>query len=167
MASVSKDGTVLLWDVASWCRGGTERRTIGREDLPRLWTDLAHENADRAYRAIWTLADNSQNAVSLIRQHLHPISPVEPRRLDRLIFDLDNNHFAVRNRAAEELENLAELAEPSLKKVTGDKPSLEKRQRAERCWRRANSWQDRWSDCANVGRLKPWKRPVRRMHVDY
>jgi hypothetical protein len=48
-----------------------------------------------------------------------------------LIADLDSNQFPVRDKATQELEKLAELAHPALKKALAGNPSLEMRQRIE------------------------------------
>jgi hypothetical protein len=45
--------------------------------------------------------------------------------------DLDNDSFAVRNKAVDELEGLGELAYPALEKVLERKPSLEVRKRVD------------------------------------
>lgn len=137
VASAGKDCSVLLWDVASWGRGGEEARAVREKDWPKLWDDLANEDANHAYRAIWTLVDHPQQAARFLRERLHPVPAVDLNRLDRLIADLDSDRFPIRRRATEELEKLAELAETSLRKALDKKPSLEMRQRIERLLQRS------------------------------
>jgi hypothetical protein len=52
--------------------------------------------------------------------------------LAQLIADLDDNRFAVRQRASAELAKLGELAGPALEQVLKDRPSLEVQNRVER-----------------------------------
>src|SRR5207302_1795978 len=51
---------------------------------------------------------------------------------DRLLAELGSSRFAVREKAARELENLAEAAYPALRAVLAGSPALEVRRRVER-----------------------------------
>ena len=66
-------------------------------------------------------------AVPFLAQRLRPVPRVEEERLTRLIADLDSPRFGVRSRAAKELEQLGELAEPGLRKALASKPTPETR----------------------------------------
>jgi hypothetical protein len=96
-----------------------------------LWQTLAGDNAAEAYRAMWSLADAPSQTVVWVREHLPPIAPVERRRLERLIAELDSDTFSTRSQASEELEHLGELAVPALRDALAAKPSLECRQHCE------------------------------------
>src|SRR5208283_277956 len=52
-------------------------------------------------------------------------------KLEQLVAGLDSEEFAVRQKSADELEKLGELAELALKKLLEGKPALETRQRAD------------------------------------
>jgi hypothetical protein len=65
-----------------------------------------------------------------------------PARL-RLIAELDNNRFAVREQAATELENLGERATAMCRKALEGAPSLELRHRLEKMLKKQE--QERWS----------------------
>ena len=54
-----------------------------------------------------------------------------PDRIAKLIGDLDNDQFATRQKAAEELEKLGELAEPALRKRSGGQVQLDLRRQIE------------------------------------
>ena len=56
LASSSPDATVLIWDVAGLLRSPEAVSQPVAADLDRLWTDLASEDASRAYRAVLALA---------------------------------------------------------------------------------------------------------------
>jgi HEAT repeat protein len=88
-----------------------------------------------AQRAIWQLAAVPKESVPLLQERLSKLRD-KPRAdqaaVERLIADLDSDDFAVRDRAAAELEKLGEQAEPALRKALEGKPSVEVRSRAEK-----------------------------------
>src|SRR5262249_7828132 len=55
--------------------------------------------------------------------------PVDSKRLERLIADLDDQQFEVREQATRELAALAERAAPALRKALAGNPSPEVRRR--------------------------------------
>lgn len=57
------------------------------------------------------------------------MSTVDTRTISQLVADLDSDRFETRQHASEQLEKLAELAEPALHRALQDKPPLERRQR--------------------------------------
>src|SRR5262249_19679298 len=57
-------------------------------------------------------------------------------RVARLIADLDDDRFPVREAASRDLEQLAELAGPALRRALAERPSLELRRRVEGLLRR-------------------------------
>lgn len=56
----------------------------------------------------------------------------DSEKITRWIADLDNNQFAVREKATRELEKLGESAQPALRKALEDHPKSEARKRLER-----------------------------------
>jgi hypothetical protein len=67
----------------------------------------------------------------MLRVKVRPVAAVDSRRLARLVADLDDPEFRVRDRAAQELKDLGELAAPALQQVLTGQPSAEVRRRAE------------------------------------
>jgi hypothetical protein len=100
--------------------------------IESLWTDLAEDDVPRAARAMRLLAALPQQTVPLLHKRLQPVPATDAARITRLIADLDSDAFAVRERAAAELEKLGELAAPALEQVLEAKVSLEVRKRVER-----------------------------------
>jgi Tol biopolymer transport system component len=130
LAQGSEDITVLLWDVAGLPKDGrAQSAELSTNDLQKLWADLASDDAAGAYRAIRKLAAGSKESASFLRQQLRPVAPVDARTIARFVADLDSDHFETRQHATEQLEKLAELAEPVLRQALQDQPPLERRRR--------------------------------------
>jgi hypothetical protein len=96
------------------------------------WSDLADRDAAKAYRAIWALTKTPKETVTYIAAQLKPAAIPDPRRLERLIDDLNSKTFAVREKAQEELIKLGGLAESALTKRLKADASLETRRRIEK-----------------------------------
>jgi RNA polymerase sigma factor (sigma-70 family) len=122
--SVGRDTTALVWDVTG-LKAGTPVAT----DLGRLWEDLGDADAQRAHRAVWQLAARPTRTVPYLREHLFR---VDRQKLVRLVADLDNDRFTVREKAMRELGLLGDAAEPTLRAVLSGRPSLETRWGVER-----------------------------------
>jgi hypothetical protein len=129
LVSVSYDSTALVWDL-------TDRKL--RPSLPpnaamdSHWADLAGEDAQKAYQAIWTLATAPTQAISLLEKKLKPVRPIDRLQVQRLIAALDSDLFATRNEAFLQLEKLHDLADPALREALSRRPSLEVRRAVEK-----------------------------------
>ena len=124
LVSSGADSTALIWDVLAPPRGQAR-------PLEALWTDLAGEDAARAYDALSRLVALREKSVPFLSRHLAPVSQADPVRITRLLGELDSNRFASRQRATRELEQLGESAAPALVKTLGGQITLEMRQRVE------------------------------------
>jgi hypothetical protein len=132
LASGGTDRTAMIWDVTGRLTGSRPRPAgLTSEKLSALWSDLADADAARAYRAEQVLFGAGEVAVSFLRERLRPAAAVDAKRVDRLIADLDSEEFAAREKAARELEELGDAAEPALRRLLGNKPSAEASRRAE------------------------------------
>jgi WD40 repeat protein len=118
-----RDGTILVWNI-------TPNRPAGN-DPERLWTDLAADDARTAYRAVHALAASPTQTITYLKQHLQPVSELDPKRVAQWIADLDSEQFAVREAATKELAALGELVQPALRQALKGKPSAEVRKRLE------------------------------------
>jgi WD40 repeat protein len=134
LASSGIDTTVLVWDVASYIgRARPKPANLQPAELEALGTDLAGDDAARAYRAIATLSAAPEQAVPLVRKRLRPVTADDVQRLVRRIGDLDSDPFAVRQAAEEELtKNGAAGAEPALRQALAGNSAPEKRRRLEK-----------------------------------
>jgi WD40 repeat protein len=121
LASGSRDGTVLLWEVA-------ELLHFSPEELANLWEDLAG-TASAPRQAMGRLSLAPSDAVPFLKSKLGPIPPMDPQQIGRLVAELDSPKFAVRDKATRELEKAGFLARPELEKQLALRPSLEMRHR--------------------------------------
>lgn len=121
----SGDTTALVWDITGALQAGTVK-----PDLDSWWADLASDDAARACRAIGLLSTTPQS-VAFLKDRLRPAT-IDDRRTARCLANLESDQFTVREQATQELEELADLAEPAMRQVLAQKPSLEFRQRVER-----------------------------------
>jgi hypothetical protein len=130
IASGGGDSTILLWDFTGRIRDGRwHTKTWTPRELEKRWIDLASNAGPQAVQAIWDLVAGPEQAVSLVRQRIKPVEPVDAQQAERLIHDLDSEDFQTRIKATEELEKIVDGAEPVLRKKLAAKPSLEMKQR--------------------------------------
>ena len=107
--------------------------------------------------------------MTLLRERLQPIAEVKPQRIQQWIADLDSGGFAVRDRATKELERLAELAEPALRKALAKPPSLEVRLRLQRVLETVTAFTlspDRMRQVRGVEVLEAIGSPAARKHLE-
>jgi HEAT repeat protein len=132
LVSGSADTTLLFWDLASVVpqRKRTSEK-LGPERLRGLWGDLASPEAAPAYRAIRALLAHPDEAAPFLHQCLPKNNGdrPEPRVVARLIGDLDNDSFDVREKASAELALLGDRARPALQKALEGEFSPETRRR--------------------------------------
>jgi RNA polymerase sigma factor (sigma-70 family) len=100
-------------------------------DVKEYWSALAAEDVLQGHLAMRALAAAPRLTVPFLREHLRPATPFDPKRLARLIAELDDDEFGVRNRATTELTKIGEQAEAALRRVLEGKPTLEVRRRVE------------------------------------
>jgi RNA polymerase sigma factor (sigma-70 family) len=121
------DSTLLIWDVAVPLKEGK----LTADDMAKAWDDLAGADAPRAFRAQGSLASVPEATLALFQKQLKPVRPADPRRLQKLINDLESQQFSVRNAANKELEELGGLAAGALRQAQAKNSSLEMRRRIE------------------------------------
>jgi hypothetical protein len=124
LVSGSADTTALVWDVR-----GTLAPPPTPKELETLWNALGSDDAREGYRALRALTAAGDPGVDVLKAYLKPVPARDDDCIARLIRDLENDQFAVRARATEELERLADLAEPQLRHALKGEPALELRQR--------------------------------------
>lgn len=121
LATIS-DSSVCIWDLRLSRVLLSKQQELTAKILDELWSDLAAEDAALAYRAVWKLAAAPEKAVALLKERLKPV-PENEAHVRRLVRDLDNGVFAIRDKASQELAKMGRLAVGSLREAAGDKES--------------------------------------------
>ena len=98
-----------------------------------LWDALAAADGAAAYEAIRALAGRP-SAAALLHDRLNGVVATdafddEPKRVAKLIADLDSDDFTVREQASKALRNLGRFIVPSLRKALEAKPGDEVQRR--------------------------------------
>jgi RNA polymerase sigma factor (sigma-70 family) len=132
LASGGRDRVAMVWDVTGR-RTTTKPRPAGLtpEKFNALWNDLRDADAAKAFQAERALLGTGELVVPFLKDRLLPAASIDPERMDRLLTDLDSDKFAVREKAAREVEAMGDATEPALRKVLSGKPSSEVRRRVE------------------------------------
>jgi hypothetical protein len=122
------DGTALVWNLGSAQAAAND---LDAKALGGFWADLAGDDAGKAYRAVYALADAPARAIPLLAARLRPVAAVDPKHVATLIADLDSERFAVRDAATKELAKLGEQVHPALRRALEGEPTPELRKRVE------------------------------------
>jgi hypothetical protein len=91
------------------------------------WSELLEHDARRAHNAIRKLAGDPAKGVSFLRDLIEPATGPDAQRVAKLIADLGNARFAVREKAGRELDRLGEAAAPALREAAEKEASAEVR----------------------------------------
>lgn len=133
LASGNVDTSVILWDLTGLRHQERAPAVVRPADVPVLWQELQSSDAALAYRALWRLASAGEPTISHVTKHLQPVRAANAASVGRLLIDLNDSQYAVREKAARELETLGEAVVPYLRdKLAAPLPSLEVRRRLER-----------------------------------
>jgi hypothetical protein len=124
------DTTLTVWDLDA-----VERRALS-PITGDPWDQLASPDPKVGLAAVRQLAADPATALTLFRKRFAVPEPVELRRL---IADLDDPRFPVRDAASKELAAAADAAEPALRKAVETSGSAEVRERVRRILRRFES----------------------------
>jgi RNA polymerase sigma factor (sigma-70 family) len=127
------DGTLLVWDVTGRMKDGkfvAAELTAAERDA--AWSAVLDTDGAKVHQAIWALVAAPKQALPLLKGALKAPRSVDQKVLDRLIRDLDDDAFAVREKATRELEGIGEPAVDTLRKAMKESGSAEVRDRAER-----------------------------------
>jgi len=132
LATGSMDRTLLVWD-AGWpnIRKRVQSAAPVHPELKEHWANLTGPDAARAYASAWRLAAFPGQTVPILREHLKPVMDVDTRRIAQMIADLDSEHYAVRVKARQWLQQHDEVAETALREVLRTVPTLEVRRQVD------------------------------------
>jgi len=122
--------TANIWDVSRIT--GRQRQVAERSaaELKADWKDLAGDSV-AGYAALGRLVSSPERGVPFLEKQLQSAKPVDTKRIERLIADLNDGRFQIREKAAKELEALTDRAVPTLRKALAGGLSLEAKRRVE------------------------------------
>ena len=123
LATGGANTTVLVWALPP------AGLPLSRLDDSTAWRDLEETDASVAFRAVVHLSSHPSAAMRLFGARLKPRPPVDAKRIDQLIKELDDESYATRERASQELGEVGLLAKAALE-VAEKRGSLEVRHRA-------------------------------------
>jgi WD40 repeat protein len=129
LASRLRDGTFFIWDFSpeNW-KTPTELSAV---DLREAWESLASIDARDAYRTVWDLSACPNQAVPMLAERLKPVPVKEnmpvakPEQLRKLIGQLDDESFDVREAASAQLSHFGRQALEVLREALTESPSAE------------------------------------------
>lgn len=129
LASGGRDTTILGWKVAELADLPKAPPALSAKQVAACWDDLADGKAEKAHRAIWSLVQSPREAVPFLGEHLKSPGRPDAKRVARLLKELDDDNFEVREKASRELATLGAAVEDELRKALRDTPSAEVRDR--------------------------------------
>jgi WD40 repeat protein len=131
LVSTSTDTTMLVWDLKQCGREGTTPPAkLTDRETATLWQDLASDNAQTAYRAVWGLAAAPNESLPLLRKQLTPVPLADAKQVQQWLSDLGHDDFTTRETASRELARREEGVQADLKKMLEEKPAPEAKRHA-------------------------------------
>jgi hypothetical protein len=131
IASASDDTTVLLWDLSAAAAKAPVVRALSANELETRWATLKSDDASTAFSALCELSAAPTEAVAFLKDRLTPAPPLDMKLVEKLIAELDDASYKVRQKANIELVKMGERVMPVIDKVlTGNLP-LEPKKRLE------------------------------------
>ena len=115
LVSGSLDGTAIAWDMVHLLK----KPAADMANLEPLWKALGQTDGEKCAEAMQAFADRPKESVAFFRDRLSPAPAADPKRLRQCLTELQSNQFAVRQRANNELEKLADRLVPLSKRSCG------------------------------------------------
>jgi RNA polymerase sigma factor (sigma-70 family) len=128
LASSSSDAPVLVWDVAGTGDRPPSPAGFTAAERDHLWEGLADADAAAAFGVMRRLLARPGAAVELAHERLQPIPPADGR-VRRLLRDLNDERFAVRESATAALKKVAGQFDGALRQAREQTRSAETRRR--------------------------------------
>jgi WD40 repeat protein len=132
LLTTGDDGTGLVWEMAKFIPSAVPRAEPSADEIKGWINDLSEFDPARAATAIRGLSAAPVAALSALKEKLE--APGEPaiKQISKLIEQLDDNRFKVRDAAMKELEKRGVEARSALEEALKKSPSEDARQRIEK-----------------------------------
>jgi hypothetical protein len=124
MAGLSRESEAVLCDARPRLPAG---KAAALPEAGKAWSGLADHDAATAFTLMRSLMAAARQAVALLDKNLPTVPTTEDATIERLVADLDNDQFEVRERASRRLAELGEVARAAMGKAK--EPSAEARWR--------------------------------------
>jgi RNA polymerase sigma factor (sigma-70 family) len=121
----NQDTTVLAWDMRPPLAAGSLT-------LESAWNDLARRDAAESFQSEGRFLETPADAVKFFAERIKSVETLDPKRVERLLADLDSNEFAVREAASKALAGLDEQATPYFEETLKSTDAAEVRARVTR-----------------------------------
>jgi WD40 repeat protein len=105
LATSSADTTILVWDAAKLPKA---TRTVQNLNSQEAWQALAGQDAVKAYQRMCDLTARPEQALDLLSKHLKPATGVSAEEIEKLIGQLGDPIFRVREKATADLLQIGE-----------------------------------------------------------
>jgi len=131
LISGSFDATALVWDITGRAYVKKRENPLAAAELERLWDALGQTEGKVGYNAVWELIQSAKQAVPFLDRKLRPGRLPDAKTIARLLANLDDDKFTVREQASADLAALGKAVEPDLKEALAMKASAEVKGRLE------------------------------------
>jgi WD40 repeat protein len=134
LASGSADSTVVMWDLPELLKRVPRFPLpvqITPEQRDTWWANLGSNDPAAAGDAIWALTHLPDEAVALFKERLRGVKAPDKDKIKQWIKELDDDRFAVRERALKALTRAGEDAKELLQDALTHNPSDEVKRRVE------------------------------------
>jgi len=130
VVSGSADTNLILWDVTGRVvEGKIPPLTMTQQQLQAAWAELASDDTQRANRVLWDLVASGKESVPYLGGQ---VFLVDPKKIQSLLEDLNNDKFLVRDKATKDLAKYGRWIEGVLKEAQKKPKSEEVRRRLEK-----------------------------------
>jgi WD domain, G-beta repeat len=130
LLTASLDATALVWDLSPAAVVARPAPMPTPAELATRWTELSAADAAAAYRAMAVFAAAPAETTTFLAAKMSPAAAApDSAALDRLVADLGNEKFPVREKASADLDKLGESAVRGLRDRLANVTSAEARAR--------------------------------------
>jgi hypothetical protein len=128
--SGSADTTLVSWDVTGMLKDGAlPAVALTPQDLETLWAEMAADDNPKGNRALWRMVCGGKEAAPYLSKK---VFLADPKKIEQYVKDLNDNKFAIRERATAALGSYGRWIEGVLREASKKPPSDEVRRRLER-----------------------------------
>jgi WD40 repeat protein len=134
LASASAEAPVYVWEVRD-----PQVQPLTAAELEPAWLDLHSHDASVAFKAIQRFATTPKLTVPFLQPRLPPVQAITAERVRQLLTQMDNRQFTEREKAASELQQVADQVLPQLRQALRGQLSPEVRRQLEEIVRQAET----------------------------